>query len=108
MHPKVSLDIQGPLPTGELRFDLLEGRLDAALCFLPLEGEGINTKLLAESEFAIALPSAHRYAQSDQLKLSQLKNEPFVAYPAGRGFHLPNSNNSSKRVNSAFSLPAYS
>ena len=55
------------------------GRLDAALCFLPLEGEGINTKLLAESEFAIALPSAHRYAQSNQLKLSQLKNEPFVA-----------------------------
>lgn len=87
-HPDISLDIQGPWPTGKLRFELLEKKLDAALCFLPLAGTGIMTRQLSENEFAVALPSSHRYARSEQLSLQQLKDESFVAYPSGRGFYL--------------------
>lgn len=87
-HPDVNVDIQGPWPTGELRLHLLEKKLDAVLCFLPLDGDGIVSRCLTESEFAIALPSWHPYADQKSLPVQQLSQEAFVAYPAGRGFHL--------------------
>lgn len=87
-YPDVMLDIQGPLPTGALRLRLLQDELDAALCFLPVEGPGLETRVSLESEFAMALPASHPYAHSRKLALRQLHAEPFVAYPSGQGFHL--------------------
>lgn len=87
-YPRITLDIQGPWATGELRLHLLDEKLDAALCFLPVDDDVIATRCLTESEFAIALSSAHRYANAESLSLQQLQDEPFVAYPSGRGFHL--------------------
>ncbi len=86
--PNVTLDIQGPLPTGTLRLQLLGGELDAALCFLPIEGPHIESHGLMESELTMALPETHALARTTGLTLSMLANEPFVAYPAGKGFHL--------------------
>lgn len=87
-YPDVMLDLHGPLPTGALRLRLLEDELDAALCFLPVEGPGLSTRASSESEFAIALPAAHPLAQSKRLALRTLREETFVAYPVGQGFHL--------------------
>jgi DNA-binding transcriptional LysR family regulator len=87
-YPDVNLDIQGPWPTGELRLHLLDKKLDAVLCFLPLEGTDIATHCLSESEFAIVLPSSHRYADAKNLDIRLLSQEAFVAYPSARGFHL--------------------
>jgi len=87
-YPDVMLDIQGPLPTGALRLKLLEDELDAALCFLPIEGPGLQTRVSLESEFAMALPASHPMARARRLALRQLQAEPFVAYPSGQGFHL--------------------
>ncbi|MBO9353509.1 LysR family transcriptional regulator [Bordetella petrii] len=87
-YPDIMLDIQGPLPTGALRLKLLEDELDAALCFLPIEGPGLRARVSLESEFAMALPASHPLARPRKLQLRQLQGEPFVAYPAGRGFHL--------------------
>jgi DNA-binding transcriptional LysR family regulator len=86
--PDVNLDILGPLATGELRLKLLNDELDAALCFLPIEGPGMQSLVFMESELSIALNEAHPLAQAANLTLSQLASEPFVAYPAGKGFHL--------------------
>jgi len=87
-YPDIMLDIQGPLPTGALRLKLLEDELDAALCFLPIEGQGLQTRVSLESEFAMALPALHPMAGARRLALRQLQGEPFVAYPSGQGFHL--------------------
>jgi len=87
-YPDVMLDIQGPLPTGALRLKVLEDELDAALCFLPIEGPGLQTRVSLESEFAMALPASHPMARARRLALRQLQAEPFVAYPSGQGFHL--------------------
>lgn len=87
-YPDILLDLEGPLPTGALRIKLLEQELDAALCFLPVEGKGLVTKATSEIEFAIALPTTHSLARLHQISLQQLEAEPFVAYPAGQGFHL--------------------
>lgn len=88
ISPNVALDLHGPRPTGVLASDLLEGAIDAALCFLPLNNKKITSRLLLESKFLIALPNMHPLAQRDTLQLSDLRAEPFVAYPAGQGFHL--------------------
>ena len=86
--PHVLLDIEGPLPTGTLRLKLLDGELDAALCFLPLADAGIETREFAASEFVLAVPASHRLARLDPLPLSLLANEAFVGYPSNKGFHL--------------------
>ncbi len=86
--PDVSLDIQGPLATGELRLRLLNDELDAALCFLPIEGPGIQSHVFMESALAIAMNESHPLADTSSLSLAQLANEAFVAYPSGQGFHL--------------------
>ncbi|MEN5064812.1 LysR substrate-binding domain-containing protein [Achromobacter aegrifaciens] len=87
-YSDIALDIQGPLPTGELRLKLLDGTLDAALCFLPLEGKHIVSHEFMLSEFSIALADAHPLAAKAKLRVADLAQEPFIAYPSGKGFHL--------------------
>lgn len=89
--PDINLDIQGPLPTGELRLQLLNDELDAALCFLPIDGPGIESYVLMENELSIAVSESHPLAMAPHVQLAQLADEPFVAYPAGKGFHLRNA-----------------
>lgn len=86
--PEVVLDIEGPLATGALRLALLDGQLDVALCFLPLTDTGIASRSFAASEFVLALPASHPLAGHDEVPLALLANEPFVGYPANKGFHL--------------------
>src|SRR5699024_7542925 len=73
-NPKVKLDLVGPRPTGALELDLMEERLDAALCFLPLEAPEIATRLLFESAFSIVMSDAHPYAHRDTVALSELQH----------------------------------
>ncbi len=86
--PQVVLEIEGPLPTGTLRLRLLDGQLDAALCFLPLADAGIETRVFAASDFVLAMPASHPLARLESLPLSLLANESFVGYPSNKGFHL--------------------
>lgn len=84
----VVVDIDGPHDTGYLQQALLNRRLDVALCFLPVRGEGLHSRKLLSTELAIALPASHPLAREAALSLEQLRGEPFVAYPSGQGFHL--------------------
>jgi len=87
-YPEVTLDIEGPLATGPLTVGVLDGALDAALCFLPVAGPGLASRSYASSELMLALPASHPLATRKRLPLSLLAGEPFVGYPATRGFHL--------------------
>jgi len=88
VYPDVVLDLHGPATTAALRMKLLENELDVALCFLPIEGPGIATRATTEIEFAMALPASHPLAGQAEVEPGQVQSEPFVAYPAGKGFHL--------------------
>lgn len=88
VYPDIALDLHGPATTGALRIKLLEGELDVALCFLPIDGPDIATRATTEIEFAVALPANHPLARLSVVKPEQVQSEPFVAYPAGKGFHL--------------------
>ena len=86
--PEVDLDLVGPHPSGTLRTLLLEERLDVALCFLPFADDGIATRSLASIEFVLALPATHPLAKQAHVDLAALATDPFVAYPANKGFQL--------------------
>jgi len=86
--PDVTLDIRGPHPTGDLQLLLLNGELDLALCFLPLTHPDIEVRVHATCTLGLALPKTHRLASSRQVSLSDLSADPFVGYPANRGFLL--------------------
>ena len=85
---EVVVDIQGPHATGHLRQELLNGQLDVALSFLPVQGDGLRSLKLSSTELAIALPATHALAQQARVPLAALRDEAFVAYPSGQGFHL--------------------
>lgn len=87
-NPNVTIDLQGPKPTGSLTADVLDNQLDAALCFLPTESSRLASRLLFESEFSLVLSSAHTYADRTVADLADFREEPFIAYPSGAGFHL--------------------
>lgn len=86
--PKVTLDIRGPHPTGELQRLLLNDELDLALCFLPLAHPDIQTRVHATCRLGVALPMNHRLASSPRVCLSELGADAFVGYPANKGFVL--------------------
>lgn len=86
--PDVELDLDGPHPSGELRDKLLDGQLDVALCFLPLSDPEIESRDYADIDFVLVMPSDHRLAQNADIDLSAFSNEPFVAYPGGKGYLL--------------------
>lgn len=86
--PGVAVDIDGPHPSGHLRLDLMAGRLDVVLCFLPLAGDGIASRELLQTPLAIALPATHSLAAARHVAVADLHDEPFAAYPSGKGFHL--------------------
>jgi DNA-binding transcriptional LysR family regulator len=87
-YPEVALEIEGPQATGTLRLALLDGKIDIALCFLPVHGPGIVTRDFASSELALALAAWHPLAGHVDVPLEQLAHEPFVGFPANKGFHL--------------------
>jgi len=87
-YADVVVDIDGPHDTGHLRQALLNRRLDVALCFLPVTGEGLSSRKLMSTELAIALPATHPLAGLAEVSVEQLREESFVAYPSGQGFHL--------------------
>ncbi len=88
LHPKVALDIVGPLTTGNLVSSLINNDIDCALCFLPLASKRLVAHTLIATELALVLPNKHPLASAKRLCLKDLAEEPFVAFPANVGSRL--------------------
>jgi DNA-binding transcriptional LysR family regulator len=88
LHPKVALDIVGPSATEDLELLLIKEEIDVALCFLPPPDKGLESRTLLITELTLVLPDRHPLARAKNLSLKDVAGEPFVSYPANRGFHL--------------------
>jgi DNA-binding transcriptional LysR family regulator len=64
---------------------LADGTSDLAFVWLPVPGDGIETRLLASERRWVALPTNHRLASLDEIPFAELLDEPFVALPANAG-----------------------
>jgi DNA-binding transcriptional LysR family regulator len=60
---------------------LHEGRIDAGISRVVVEGEGIHRVLLRSEPMVVALPDDHPWAaQEEPIGLAALKDEPFLVY----------------------------
>jgi LysR family hydrogen peroxide-inducible transcriptional activator len=62
---------------------LREGRLDAAILALPLHEDWLETELLFEEPFILALPQDHPLARHRELKLSELSEQHLLLLEDG-------------------------
>jgi DNA-binding transcriptional LysR family regulator len=88
LYSAVIVDIDGPHPTGHLQQEVMAGRLDVALCFLPVVGDGLCSRRLMTTTLALALPATHALARRPTVTTRDLEDEAFISYPSGKGFHL--------------------
>ncbi|MFC9454861.1 LysR substrate-binding domain-containing protein [Streptomyces sp. NPDC056983] len=84
-HPTVRLDIVGPYYGGELAERLHLREADAGLVRLPLPDTGLRVRELLRHPLVAAVPCEHPLAARESLTLTDLRDVPFVSYPAGRG-----------------------
>lgn len=80
-YPALSQALIGPHHGGTLRSELLKGKIDLALCFLPLKHNGIDHRELSAIDFCAAIPDDHPLSGKKSISVMDLQNEPFVSYP---------------------------
>lgn len=85
-YPQVRFDIISPLYGGELVERLCRQELDAGLLRLPVPTEaGLSVREVQRHPLVVAVPTGHAFAGAEPIALEQLRDEPIVTYPTGRG-----------------------
>jgi len=79
-HPEVHLDISEMLTREQIR-NLVAGQLDVGIVRLPIQNDiGLSRRIVEKDRFVAALPAGHPKARQKSIVLTELRNEPFVAY----------------------------
>ncbi|MFJ6416354.1 LysR substrate-binding domain-containing protein [Paeniglutamicibacter sp. NPDC091659] len=79
--PGLRLSVQGEMLTPEMEIALEEQRVDVAVLRPPIRSNQLSLKFLEKDELVVALPEDHELASRGLLDLSELAEEPFIAYP---------------------------
>ena len=89
-YPEVELSLS-ELTTAQQVKALLNRQLDVGFVRPPLYTTEIETYILMEEEFVLALPETHALQNLANITLSKLKDEPFILYPRhlGPGLYDP-------------------
>lgn len=77
-HPSAQL-VVNESTTDECLAQLTAGQLDMAVLALPVPGDHIATETLFVEELKLVLPADHRLATKAQVRLKDLKEEPFIS-----------------------------
>jgi DNA-binding transcriptional LysR family regulator len=88
-HHAVEVKIRHAGGSSEMAREVREGRLDLAFVALPGNGPpGVELTPLASEPIVLAVPASHPLAESTDVELSQLGDEPMVDLPAGWGIRI--------------------
>ncbi len=71
------------IQTGTLMEKLASGELDVGLLALPIEAEHMQSSVLFEEHFWLAVPEAHKLASQTQIQLQQLAQESILLLDDG-------------------------
>lgn len=67
---------------------VITGKVDMALIGpLPKDNNKVNGEILFLEKIVALLPEDHPLASQNEIKLNQLRNDPFVLFPEGFGLH---------------------
>lgn len=61
---------------------VLDGTLDLAIARWSIDQVGIESRVIAQEHYVLAVPEGHRFADRDSVSISECRNEQFVALPA--------------------------
>ncbi len=79
-YPEVEITLNDrPIP--RLLEGLAQGQFDIVCIPLPLPGNGLGSKIIADAPLIAALPEGHPLARRHRVPLTALAHEPFVGFP---------------------------
>ena len=80
--PELELELRGEMLTPDQEAALQDGTLDVGVLRPPVRNPELRLRVLRKEPLIAALPSAHPLAQQASVRLSDLKTDPFITYPA--------------------------
>ncbi|MFF9321937.1 LysR substrate-binding domain-containing protein [Streptomyces sp. NPDC014735] len=83
--PQVILEVHTEMLTPAQEAGLIERRLDIGVLRPPVRQEGITHRSLAAETLVVAVPERHPLAETDTVRVEQLRHEDFVMYGATLG-----------------------
>lgn len=86
-HPDVNVMFR-EAGAERLASDIQGGEIDMGFVRLPIPPAEIDVRVLWEEEFLLALPLDHPMADADELPLSAIAGEPFVAFDRRKAWYL--------------------
>lgn len=86
-HPSVRFVLR-ELTTATMLDELAAGTIDLAIAQAPaLRPRGLRVDELAHDDFVLVVPPRHRLARRDQVRMGELRTEPFITLDPGSGMH---------------------
>ncbi|HEY6498750.1 MAG TPA: LysR family transcriptional regulator [Streptosporangiaceae bacterium] len=80
--PGIELDIHGEMLTPDQVAALADGSLDLGLLRPPVHSTAIDVQVLRREPLIAVLPEHHALAGRDRVRLSDLRDDPFITYPS--------------------------
>ncbi|QDQ98220.1 LysR family substrate-binding domain-containing protein [Tomitella fengzijianii] len=80
--PELRLGLKGEMLTPAQVDALRSGKIDIGLLRPPVHADDVAVHLVRTEPLIAVLPAAHRLAQNDAVRLAELRDDPFVAYPS--------------------------
>lgn len=80
--PGIELDIHGEMLTPDQVAALIDGSLDLGLLRPPVRSTAIEVQVLRREPLIAVLPAHHALAAGDRVRLSDLRDDPFITYPS--------------------------
>jgi DNA-binding transcriptional LysR family regulator len=86
-NPGVALRLISLRTTSQVK-KLLDKSIDIGFLRLPLSNKQLNHTVIHQEQFVAVMPRGHRLARTNQIHVSQLRAEPFVAVCSPLGTRL--------------------
>lgn len=80
--PGIELDIHGEMLTPDQVAALIDGSLDLGLLRPPVRSSALDVQVLRREPLIAVLPEHHTLADRDRVRLSDLRDDPFITYPS--------------------------
>ena len=82
--PNVDVSVRGEMMAPAQLAALQAGEIDLGLLRPPVTDPDITVESIRRDRLLVALPAGHRYAERDELRIGDLRDEDFISH-AGRG-----------------------
>ncbi|KKI90996.1 LysR family transcriptional regulator [Bacillus sp. SA1-12] len=84
IRPQVQFYVQ-QLGTHEMEIRVKKGEVDFCLSSPPIQGSELVCDIVFQEQIYVIVPTTHRFANRDRVRLSELKEERFVSLKKGYG-----------------------